>query len=168
MGTQYPVAGSFNAYATRFFSPSYGFALSWNYWFNDAVSVASDLVAAQLLLQYWTDWNYPWVLSLLFWVFLVSVNAIHVKSYGELGVLYASPKEKKNGTNDVMNIEYWLASLKVATIVVFIILGICVNAGVNPEHEYIGFRNWTIDGAPFIGGFGGFARVFVTASFACE
>src|ERR1700712_4055565 len=112
MATQYPVAGSFNAYATRFFSPSYGFALSWNYWFNDAVSVASDLVAAQLLLQYWTDWNYPWVLSLLFWIFLVSVNAIHVKSYGELGMLQAPKKEY---WTDVMNIEYWLASLKVAT-----------------------------------------------------
>jgi amino acid transporter, AAT family len=86
MATQYPVAGSFNAYATRFFSPSYGFALSWNYWFNDAVSVASDLTAAQLLLQYWTPWH-SWVISLLFWVFLVGINAIHVRAYGELGVL---------------------------------------------------------------------------------
>lgn len=42
MATQYPVAGSFNAYTTRFFSPAYGFALSWNYWFNDAVSVESN------------------------------------------------------------------------------------------------------------------------------
>ena len=84
MATQYPVAGSFNAYTTRFFSPSYGFALAWNYWFNDAVSVASDLTAAQLVLQYWTSWN-PWVISLLFWLFLVTVNAAHVKAYGELG-----------------------------------------------------------------------------------
>lgn len=76
--------GSFNAYATRFFSPSYGFALSWNYWFNDAVSVASDLTAAQLVLQFWTNWN-PWIVSLLFWVFLVAVNATHVSAYGELG-----------------------------------------------------------------------------------
>src|ERR1700691_2370478 len=77
-------SGSFNAYATRFFSPSYGFALSWNYWFNDAVSVASDLTAAQLVLQYWTPWH-SWVISLLFWVFLVGVNATHVKAYGEMG-----------------------------------------------------------------------------------
>lgn len=145
MATQYPVAGSFNAYAARFVSPSYGFALSWNYWFNDAVSVASDLTAAQVLLQYWTPWH-PWVISLVFWVFLVGVNAIHVKSYGEL--------------------EYWLASLKVATIIVFAIVGIAVNAGANSEHKYIGFRNWRIEGAPFVGGFGGFANVFVTASFA--
>src|ERR1700677_1143694 len=84
MATQYPVAGSFNAYTTRFFSPSYGFALAWNYWFNDAVSVASDLTAAQLVLQYWTPWH-PWVISLLFWVFLVGINAAHVKAYGEMG-----------------------------------------------------------------------------------
>ena len=77
--------GSFNAYATRFFSPSYGFALSWNYWFNDAVSVASDLTAAQLVLQYWTTWH-TWVISLIFWVFLVGVNSIHVRAYGELGM----------------------------------------------------------------------------------
>ncbi|TFK44471.1 amino acid permease-domain-containing protein [Crucibulum laeve] len=145
MATQYPVAGSFNAYTTRFFSPAYGFALSWNYWFNDAVSVASDLTAAQLVLHFWTSWN-PWVISVVFWVFLVSVNAVHVRAYGEL--------------------EYWLSSLKVATIVVFILVGILVNVGVNSEHRYIGGSNWRIPGAPFVGGFGGFARVFVTASFA--
>ncbi|KII94587.1 hypothetical protein PLICRDRAFT_97452 [Plicaturopsis crispa FD-325 SS-3] len=145
MATQYPVAGSFNAYTTRFFSPSYGFALSWNYWFNDAVSVASDLTAAQLVLQFWTPWH-SWVISLIFWVFLIGINAIHVKAYGEL--------------------EYWLSSLKVITIIIFIILGILVNVGVNQAHTYIGGSNWRIPGAPFVGGFGGFARVFVTASFA--
>ncbi|KAK0241674.1 amino acid permease/ SLC12A domain-containing protein [Armillaria nabsnona] len=145
MATQYPIAGSFNTYATRFVSPSYGFALSWNYWFNDAVSVASDLTAAQLVLEYWTDWH-PWVISLLFWVFLVAVNSAHVRAYGEL--------------------EYWLSSLKVVTVIIFIILGILVNAGVNEDHRYIGSSNWRIPGAPFVGGFGGFAKVFVTASFA--
>lgn len=55
-----------------------------------------------------------------------------------------------------------------ATIVVFIIVGILVNVGVNQDHHYIGGSNWRIPGAPFVGGFGGFAKVFVTASFACE
>jgi len=85
MATQYPVAGSFNAYTTRFFSPSYGFALGWNYWFNDAVSVASDLTAAQLVMQFWTVSD-AWIVSVVFWVFLVGVNAVHVRAYGELGV----------------------------------------------------------------------------------
>ncbi|EKM80770.1 hypothetical protein AGABI1DRAFT_55831 [Agaricus bisporus var. burnettii JB137-S8] len=145
MATQYPIAGSFGTYCVRFFSPSYGFALAWNYWFNDAVSVASDLVAAQLVMSYWSDWH-PWAIGLIFWFFLVGINAIHVKAYGEL--------------------EYWLASLKVIAIVVFIIIGILVNVGVNSQHRYLGGENWRLPGAPFVGGFGGFARVFVTASFA--
>lgn len=139
--------------------------MSWNYWFNDAVSVAGDLVAAQLVLQFWTTWNL-WVISLIFWAFLVSLNAIHVKAYGELGELI---RHVLAGSHvfKLYTTEYWLASLKVATILVFIILGILVNVGVNTDHKYIGGSNWRIEGAPFRGGFGGFARVFVTASFAC-
>ena len=160
-----PNLGSFNAYAHRFFSPSYSFALSYNYWFNDAISVASDLVAAQILLRFWTD-RHPWIISLVFWVFLVVVNGIDVGAYGELGGtvdLHALLE-----TTDCITTEYWLASLKVAMIIVFVILGIVVNAGGNTSHEYIGGKNWGVGDAPFVGGFGGFARVFVTASFACE
>lgn len=60
-----------------------------------------------------------------------------------------------------------MSSLKVVTIVVFILLGILVNVGANRERRFIGIENWNIPGAPFVGGFAGFARVFVTASFAC-
>ena len=58
--------------------------------------------------------------------------------------------------------------MKVVTVILFIIVGMVVNAGFNTEHRVIGLENWKIPGAPFVGGFGGFARVFVTASFACE
>ena len=68
----------------------------------------------------------------------------------------------------VLKTEYWLASLKVVTIVVFILLGVLVNIGNNREHHFIGFENWSIDGAPFVGGLSGFGHVFVTASFACK
>jgi amino acid permease len=84
MGTQYPVTGSFGHYCTRFFSPSYGFALAWNYWGGRAIALAGDLVSAQIIMSFWTDWH-PWAVALLFWVFLVIINAVHVKAYGELG-----------------------------------------------------------------------------------
>ena len=51
---------------------------------------------------------------------------------------------------------------------IFIILGIAVNCGGNTDHHYIGGHNWFIGDAPFVGGIGGFASVFVTAAFACE
>lgn len=133
---------------SRFVDDAFGFALTWNYWFNDAVSTASDLVALQLVLQYWTD-NFPgWALSLIFWVVLIGVNIISVRAYGEL--------------------EYWLSLLKVITIVVFIVMGIVVNCGGNATGEYIGGKYWHLPDAPFVGGIGGFASVFVTASFACK
>ena len=104
MATQYPVAGvsescevpslrssptsvlsgSFNAYATRFVDDAYGFALSWNYWFNDAVSVASDLTAAQLVIAYWVDHD-VWAVSVVFLIFLLGINAFSVSAYGEMG-----------------------------------------------------------------------------------
>ena len=115
-------------------------------------------------MEFWNVPN-PWIFSLTVWLFLVSINAVHVKAYGELGAShsYLIPLGFLTGCRT----EYWLSSLKVVTIIVFILLGILVNVGANYEHRFIGFENWKIPGAPFVGGFGGFAHVFVTASFAC-
>ena len=65
-------------------------------------------------------------------------------------------------------LEYWLSSIKVFTIILFIIIGTLVNSGVNRAHHPIGFENWRIGEGPFVNGWTGFGRVFVTASFACE
>lgn len=142
---------------SRFVDDAFGFALTWNYWFNDAVSTASDLVALQLVYSYYfdpqgtgnVDEKFPgWALSLIFFFVLLAANIITVRAYGE--------------------VEYWLSLLKVITIIVFIVMGIVVNAGGNATGQYIGGKNWHLPGAPFVGGIGGFASVFVTASFACK
>jgi AAT family amino acid transporter len=139
-----PVSGSFCSFAGHYVDDSFGFALTWNYWFNDAVSTAADLVALQLLVQYWTD-TFPWyALGIIVWVLIVLANIIDVRAYGEL--------------------EYWLSLLKVVTIIIFIILSIAVNVGGNIGYGYIGGKFWNKN--PFVGGAGGFASVFVTASFA--
>ncbi|GAB1208535.1 hypothetical protein APSETT445_007286 [Aspergillus pseudonomiae] len=115
MASFIPVAGSFCTFAGRFVDDALGFALTWNYWFNDAVSTASDVIALQLLLQYWTD-NFPgWAISLIFLVVVIGLNMFSVKVYGELLIL------------DTLQIEYWLSLLKVVTIIVIFII---------PEKEY--------------------------------
>jgi len=79
-----PIAGSFCTFAGRYVDDSLGFALTWNYWFNDAVSTASDLVALQLVFAYW-DTGFPgWALALIFWAFLIAANIITVRAYGEV------------------------------------------------------------------------------------
>jgi AAT family amino acid transporter len=140
-----PIAGSFCSFAKKFGSESFGFAILINYWFNDAVSVASDLTALQLVMKYWTDFHF-WIVSLIFWVLLLSLNVFHVRFYGET--------------------EYWMALLKVLAIIAFFIVSIVVNVGHNTQHEYIGFKYWTIGDAPFVNGFKGFASLFVTSAFA--
>ncbi|KJX94559.1 amino acid permease like protein [Zymoseptoria brevis] len=141
-----PIAGSFCTFAGRFVDDSFGFAMTWNYWFNNAVSTASNLIALQLLLSYWTD-NFPgWGISLIFFFVLIALNIVTVRAYGEM--------------------EYWLSLLKVVTIIVFIILGIVVNCGANVNDQYIGTSFWYKGDAPFVNGIGGFASTFVTASFA--
>ena len=45
MATYIPLAGSFGEYARRFVSPSFGFAIGWNYWYNWAITVAAELAA---------------------------------------------------------------------------------------------------------------------------
>lgn len=79
-----PIAGSFCTFAGRYVDQALGFALTWNYWFNDAISTASDLVALQLVFEYWNT-NFPgWAISLIFWAFLIVANIITVKAYGEV------------------------------------------------------------------------------------
>lgn len=145
LSTQYPVSGSFTTYAKRFGSDSFGFAILINYWLNDALSVAGDLTALRMIMEYWTDFHY-YVIALIFWVFLLFLNVIHVRIYGEA--------------------EYFLAALKVIAIIIFFIISIVCNAGHNTYHEYIGFKYWSYGDAPFVNGFKGFAGIFVTAAFA--
>ncbi|SCU92070.1 LAFA_0F07800g1_1 [Lachancea sp. 'fantastica'] len=149
MSTFMPISGSFCTFAKKFGSPSFAFTLMANYWFNDAVSVGSDMTALQLILDYWKspDSHFPyWAASLIFWAFLLLLNVVHVRVYGEA--------------------EYWLALLKVIAIIMFFIISIVVNAGHNQDHSYIGFKNWGIGDAPFVNGFKGFASLFVSSSYA--
>ena len=91
-----PIAGSFCTFAGRFVDDAFGFALTWNYWFNDAVSMASDLVALQLVLDYWSS-NFPgWALSLIFWVLLILANIVTVRIYGEVSLNRILPQRLHN------------------------------------------------------------------------
>ncbi|KAG0029497.1 hypothetical protein BGZ82_007941 [Podila clonocystis] len=149
MATLIPTAGSFNTYAARFVDPALGFALGVNYFLNWAVTVAVEIAAASMILQFWVspDVLPSWVWSVLFLLFMVFVNFLSVRAYGEA--------------------EYWFSVIKVLTVIIFIIVGILVDAGV-VGGDKIGFRNWTIPGAPVVDGFGGVLGVFLVAGFSFQ
>ena len=78
--------------------------------------MASDLVALQLILQYWTS-NFPgWGLSLIFWVLLILANIVTVRLYGEVGDDLSAILAMSTDGN--FQLEYWLSLLKVITIIV--------------------------------------------------
>ncbi|KAI8067920.1 amino acid permease/ SLC12A domain-containing protein [Gongronella butleri] len=110
MATYLPISGSFNNYAGRFIDPAIGFALGWNYFYNWSVTLAVELTAGSMVMAYWLPDvpNYVW--SIVFLVFVLSLNVFSVKGYGEA--------------------EYWFALIKVLVVIVFIILGILVDTAV--------------------------------------
>ena len=150
MATLLPSSGSFETYASRFVDPALGFALGWNYWFNWAVTVAAELVAGGLIVKFWLPNTRTTIWSLGFLVILFSLNLMSARAYGEG--------------------EYWFASIKVITIVIFLIVGVLMIFGImngNPT----GFGNWVLnDGkghvAPFVGGGIAILTGFLTAGFS--
>ena len=147
MATFMPISGSFQTYATRFISPSFGFAMGWNYWYNWAITVAAELAAAAIVMKYWFPGTPAWVWSLLFIVILFCLNIFSAKAFGEG--------------------EFWFAGIKVVTIVIFLIVGILMIIGVLGGGAP-GFSNWVVKDAPFAGGFLAIMNIFMIAGFSFQ
>ena len=147
MSTYLPVSGAFEEYSTRFVSPSFGFAIGWNYWYNWAITVAAELVAAALIMRYWFPDVPSWIWSGTFLAILFALNALSARAYGES--------------------EFWLSLVKVVTVVIFLVLGILMIVGVLGG-ESPGFQNWTTGEAPFVGGGAGILAIFMVAGFSFQ
>ncbi|QHI73275.1 amino acid permease [Aminipila terrae] len=147
MATLMPVSGSFETYATRFVDPALGFALGWNYWYNWAITVACELVAGALVMKFWFP-DVPGVIwSALFLVLLFALNFTSAKMYGEA--------------------EFWFAGIKVVTIFIFLAVGVLMIFGIMGGHN-TGFQNWTIEDAPFSGGFATIFSIAMVAGFSFQ
>ncbi|MFF2459202.1 amino acid permease [Peribacillus simplex] len=142
-----PTSGSFSTYGTKFVDPAFGFALGWTYWFNWSMTIAAELAASTMIMKFWFP-NSPsllWSSSFLVLIFLL--NYLSVKGYGEG--------------------EYWFSFIKVTAIVIFIIVGLLMIVGIMGG-EAVGFKNFTVDDAPFPGGFMGVFIVFIAAGFSFQ
>lgn len=143
-----PVAGSFSTYGRRYVDEAFGFALGWNYCYNWAVTVAVDLVAAQLVMGWWFP-DVPGTLwSAVFLGFIFLLNFFSVKGFGET--------------------EYWFALLKVLTVVFFIATGCAMIFGILTDDIPAGFANWTTGDAPFVGGFPALIGVAMVVGFSFQ
>lgn len=149
LGVMFPVNGAFFTYAVRFISPSWGFAIGWDYAIQWLTVLPFELTAASITLDYWKGAadinNAVWIT--IFLVALVIIQIFGVRGYGE--------------------VEFVLSIIKIIACTGFIILAIIINCGGVPTDTrgYIGGRYWHNPGA-FRNGFQGFCSVFVNAAFA--
>src|SRR5690606_31797854 len=148
LATYMPEAGSFNTYASRFVDPSLGFALCWNFWFNWAITIASELAAATLIIKYWFPDSPSYLWSLLFLAIIFGLNLLSVKGYGES--------------------EYWFALIKIAVVIIFLAVGVLMIFGIMGGSKPAGFSNFTLDGGPFHGGFLAFLGIFMAAGYSFQ
>lgn len=124
MAVAHPVAGSFGVYAEMYLHPWAGFVMRYSYWLAQVVAIGSEMVAASIYCHYWFPQVPAWVWIAGFSLGLIYVNARAVGNFGEF--------------------EYWFAMIKVSTIVVFLVLGGALVAGVG--FQPVGLRNYTVHG----------------------
>ncbi|WP_198432786.1 amino acid permease, partial [Burkholderia ubonensis] len=148
MASFMPVSGSFATYGAKFVDEGFGFALGWNYWYSWAVTLAVELVAAQLVMHYWFP-HVPGVWwSALFLTLIFALNALSVRGFGEA--------------------EYWFALIKVLTVLAFIGVGLLMIFGIMQGGPSTGLGNFTIGDAPFAGGWATMLGVAMIAGFSFQ
>ncbi len=125
MATVYP-----NRNMKDFISLAFGqrlaFIVGWLYCFMWLAVCVIEVIAAGSFLQFWFADTPLWVLSLASAIFVLLVNLLSVGRLGEL--------------------EFWLAGIKIAMIIVFIILGACLLFGIIPSNDTPYLSNFTAHG----------------------
>ena len=141
MASAFPIAGSFNAYATRFVDPAFGFAMGWNYFLSWVITLPVELVAASKLIHYWAPDIASWIWVLGFLVLLTAISCVGVKIYGET--------------------EFILSIIKICAIVAFVLYGFAM---VFVRH--IDFQSYHVANGPFGDGFPGIFSSLIPCFFA--
>ena len=128
MAVAQPTVGGFYEYNRIALGPMAGFLTGWMYWYFWIIVVALEALAGADRLHYWfatvPKWEFTLGLMLLFTV----INLLSVRSWGES--------------------EYWFASIKVAAISIFLMLGVLVIVGLWPGIP-AGFGHLTAHGGFF-------------------
>ncbi|WP_335951195.1 amino acid permease [Acinetobacter beijerinckii] len=124
-----PVAGSFGAYAQKYIGPGTGYMISWVYWLTWTATLGTEFTAAALLMQEWFPHISMWIWTIIFAITILGLNLSSTRMFAES--------------------EFWLALVKVITVIAFIILGLMAIFGFIPFHGYESaplFHNLTAHG----------------------
>lgn len=127
------------------FGSRVSFIIGWLYWINWVIVTVVELLAAGSFLQFWVPHAPLWLLSLLCAAFIVGINLTEVKYYGEF--------------------EFWIAGIKIITLIVFILLGALILFGLFPGTSST-LSNYTAHGGFFPNGLHGTFSAFLIVMFS--
>ncbi len=97
-----PGYGSFTEYVRLGLGHGAGFVSGWLYWYFWVVVVPVEAIAGGVIIEPW--FHQPaWLLGTVLLTLLTAINLLSTRSYGEF--------------------EFWLSSIKVGAVIVFILLG---------------------------------------------
>jgi len=112
----HPAAGSFGVYGDLYLNHYAGFMARAGYWVGLALAIGAEMVAAATYMGSWFPGVRSYVWILVFAVMLLGINLLNVGSYGR--------------------VEFWLSMIKLATIVVFIVIGASLLMGGRVASQY--------------------------------
>ncbi|HLY20599.1 MAG TPA: amino acid permease [Bryobacteraceae bacterium] len=146
MAVAHPTAGSFGVYAELYVNAWAGFIIRYTYWAAQCIAIGGEATAIAIYCQWWFPHTPKWIWILGFSIALLYVNARSVGSFGSF--------------------EYWFAMIKVVAIVLFIVFGLALLAGIGPAPA-MGLSNFTAHGGFLPAGWRGvwMAMVFVIFSY---
>ncbi|PWY96542.1 putative amino acid permease [Aspergillus sclerotioniger CBS 115572] len=128
MGVLIPLNGGIVRYAEFFVDPALAFANGYNLVYSYLVSIPAELVAAAVLVQFWSDLNSAiWIT--IFGLVMFCTALVFVRVYGEL--------------------EFFFSTLKILLVIGVNIMVLVITCGGGPTHESIGFQYWRNPG-PFV------------------
>ncbi|AOW52379.1 TPA: amino acid permease [Legionella pneumophila subsp. pneumophila] len=123
-----PISGSFVTYTSDFISPTVACGVGWSYWITWVAYIPAECVAGGIIMELFTGVSgYIWVVC--FGLVITYINLAKVDTFGE--------------------IEFWLALIKIISLLAFVFLAILIFFGLIHGSEppgIIGFKYLLDDG----------------------
>ncbi|KAH7909693.1 amino acid permease/ SLC12A domain-containing protein [Hygrophoropsis aurantiaca] len=160
MTSHAPISGTFPHFASRWVDPALGFAVGWNYFYTNVISVPVEVSGAQILITYWdSNPSHAGIYIGVICIFVSAINIFGVRYFGEA--------------------EFIFSLIKLTMITGLILLGIILDAepGSGPGGGRLGFHYWNdpgvFNGAGLVSNIGldrflGILSVLIKAGFSFQ
>lgn len=150
MSVHEPTSGSFSVYAGEYLGPALGFISGWMYWTAGILTLATEMVAAALIVRFWLPSWPVWLISLIIAILIIGISFLDVRAFAR--------------------VEETLSFVKVGILFLVSGMGIVLFAGLWPGLKSPGTVNYWGQGGFFPHGWSGFlsSLLLVLFSYAGE